>query len=377
MTHRKTYFDVSIGDHPAGRIVFELFDDETPKTCENFYQLCKGGFGNCVSKPDIPLSYKNSIFHRVINDFMLQFGDFTNFNGTGGESIYGEKFEDENFTHKHTGPFLLSMANAGPNTNGSQCFITTSNAPLTHLDNKHVVFGKVIQGKRIVRAIEKTECDQGDKPVKDVKITDCGVLPDNYKVPADAEILQKDQYGDDYEPSIADEPKVDLGSFESAVAAVNAIKAIGTTCFKEKNYKVATEKYSKCRDYLADYAKACNDKYATEENTNTIKSLKATIYNNIAISALKDGNYKEVLAAATQVLHITDLEDDSAKAKALYRRGLAYFHLNDPEMALTDLEFATMYQPNDKSIHKAIADAKALKKQQLAKQKKSLSKMFA
>ncbi|CAE6433711.1 unnamed protein product [Rhizoctonia solani] len=165
------FFDITIGGQPAGRVVMELHDD-TPKTSENFRALCTGEKG--VGPSGKKMTYEGSVFHRVIKDFMLQGGDFTLGNGRGGESIYGAKFADENFIHKHTGPGLLSMANAGKNTNGSQFFITTVATP--HLDGKHVVFGRVVDGLDVVRKVENTPTDRGDKPLSEVKIARSGQL---------------------------------------------------------------------------------------------------------------------------------------------------------------------------------------------------------
>ena len=151
------FLEIYIGDTYSGKIEIKLYDNIVPKTTNNFRTLVK------------EKKYDKTIFHRVIKDFMIQGGDYTNYDGTGGLSIYGDKFEDENFKLKHVQPGLLSMANAGPNTNGSQFFITTKSAP--HLDNKHVVFGEVVNGMDVVELIENTKTDNQDKPINDCIIS--------------------------------------------------------------------------------------------------------------------------------------------------------------------------------------------------------------
>ena len=178
MARVHVFLDVEIGGSPAGRIICELFNDMVPSTVENFRSLCTGerGIGKTTGKP---LHYQGCPFHRVIRGFMIQGGDFSNRNGTGGESIYGGKFKDEGplpGRRSHAKPGVLSMANAGPNTNGSQFFITV--APTPHLDAKHVVFGEVIGGMDVVRKIEGVETVGRDQPAagQRVIISDCGEL---------------------------------------------------------------------------------------------------------------------------------------------------------------------------------------------------------
>ncbi|MCJ1272596.1 Peptidyl-prolyl cis-trans isomerase [Puttea exsequens] len=160
----KVFFELTVNNGPPATVVFDLYDNVVPKTAANFRALCTGekGYG-----------YQGSTFHRIIPGFMIQGGDFTAGNGTGGKSIYGNKFEDENFARKHTKPYLLSMANSGPNTNGSQFFITT--VPTPHLDGKHCVFGEVVEGQQFIKAIEEVGSSSGT-PQSKVKIVRCGTV---------------------------------------------------------------------------------------------------------------------------------------------------------------------------------------------------------
>ena len=169
--HSTVYFDITIGGQAAGRITMSL-SDQTPITSENFRALCTGEKG--TGKSGKPLHFQGSAFHRVIPGFMAQGGDFTRGNGTGGESIYGGEFKDENFKIKHTGRGILSMANAGPGTNGSQFFLCF--VPTPHLDGAHVVFGQVTDGEKVLDAIEAVQTGRNDVPTKAIVIAESGEL---------------------------------------------------------------------------------------------------------------------------------------------------------------------------------------------------------
>ena len=168
-TELNVYFDIKIGDEEEGRVIMQLFDEEAPKTCRNFRYLCSTG----LPQNRVP-NYEGTPIHRVIKNFMIQGGDTTNGDGTGGRSIYGEKFNDEEFLLEHNQPGLLSMANSGPNTNGSQFFITTKKTPW--LDGKHVVFGLVMKGFEIIKKVENLQTDTTDKPTIPVIISGCGLI---------------------------------------------------------------------------------------------------------------------------------------------------------------------------------------------------------
>ncbi|KAH7910404.1 peptidyl-prolyl cis-trans isomerase [Hygrophoropsis aurantiaca] len=359
-----TYFDINIGTNSAGRIIFQLYDDLVPKTAENFRALCTGEKGEGTSGK--PLWYKGSGFHRVIKGFMCQGGDFTAGNGTGGESIYGEKFEDEAFPVKHTKPFLLSMANAGKDTNGSQFFITV--APTSHLDGKHVIFGEVIRGKSIVRQIENHPTSGGDVPTQPITIADCGVLqPDDPSL--DVEIKDGSDPYEDYpedDDHNTEDPKV-------ALDIATAIRDAANSAFREKQFETALDKYLKSIRYLDVHPVLPED--APEDIKAAFPTLLTSLLLNSALAAVKVGRSEVTVKNTTRALDKLQL-NDADKAKAHYRRALALSSQKADDEALEDLNAALKYVPGDAAISAERAKVLARQKEKKEKEKKAFKKMF-
>ncbi|KAL8960346.1 MAG: hypothetical protein Q9193_002938, partial [Seirophora villosa] len=360
----RVYFDIEIGSTKEGRITFELYTPVVPKTAENFRALCTGEKGQ--GKSGKPLSYKGSIFHRVIKGFMIQGGDFTAGNGTGGESIYGEKFEDENFKLKHEKPLLLSMANAGPGTNGSQFFVTT--VPTPHLDGKHVVFGEVLDGKGIVRKIDNIKT-QADKPVSDVKIADCGQLSGDEAGTPSKKV--PDSTGDPYE----DFPEDQAGEIKAPETCkiANELKDYGNKAFKSGDLNLALDKYQKGLRYLNEDPEL--EKDDPPELSKQLTAVRFTLHSNSALVQNKLKSYEEAQKSATMALEQEGIPD-ADRAKALYRKGMASQGVKDDDQAIKDLEEALKLAPGDAAITKELSAVKKKAAEQSKKEKAAYKKFF-
>ncbi|KAF9728800.1 peptidyl-prolyl cis-trans isomerase [Paraphaeosphaeria minitans] len=301
---------------------------------------------------------------------MIQGGDFTAGNGTGGESIYGEKFDDENFEKTHDKPFLLSMANAGPGTNGSQFFITTVLTP--HLDNKHVVFGEVINGKSIVREIENLKTQSGEKPFHDATIIDCGELTgDEYTKATDK---TPDQTGDPYE-DFPEDQKPDDAEWTGAqiVEIATALKDLGNTAFKAGALQLGIAKYEKGLRYLHEYPTLLDSD--PKELGTQLNALKTSLYLNSALLQNKVKQYVEAAESAGKALEVEGISEKDM-AKAYFRRAQARVGKKNDEEAVKDLETAAKYAPGDAAISKELEGVKRRVKERREKEKKAYKNAF-
>ncbi|CAO1618299.1 unnamed protein product [Sympodiomycopsis kandeliae] len=397
------YFDIAFAGQPApsrkngNRVVFELYSHQVPKTAENFRALCTGEKGESNS---VKLAYKGSGFHRVIPSFMIQGGDFTNGDGTGGVSIYGEKFPDEDLTAaKHDRPFLLSMANAGPNTNGSQFFITT--VPTPHLDGKHVVFGRVLAGRDVVRRIENGPTGANDRPVQAVTIEDAGQFSEEQAQAKDYGI-EVDPTGDKYDEFPADyEGDEDIEeSPEAALKIATDLKAIASKQFSAGQYAVALDKFQKALRYAnihpvvpEDSSPDLKKEYETLRIASTLNAalcaLKVNDRPSAALAKKLATNAIDIIGKAQQEAnkgnwdstsktvptpHTDKLKQDMAKA--YFRRALSLIQVNNFDEASFDLEKALTFAPDDAAIKREQAHLIEKRKAKLAAQRKQFSKMF-
>ncbi|XP_058922807.1 peptidyl-prolyl cis-trans isomerase D [Kogia breviceps] len=354
----RVFLDVDVGGERVGRIVLELFADIVPKTAENFRALCTGekGIGPSTGKP---LHFKGCPFHRIIKKFMIQGGDFSNQNGTGGESIYGEKFEDENFHYKHDKEGLLSMANAGRNTNGSQFFITM--VPTPHLDGKHVVFGQVIKGMGVARILENVEV-KGEKPAKLCVTADCGELQRR----DDWGMFPTDGSGDSH-PDFPEDADVDAKDVDKILLITEDLKNIGNTFFKSQNWEMAIKKYTKVLRYVE------ASKAATENAGGAkLQPVALSCLLNIGACKLKLSDWQGAVDSCLEALEI-----DPANTKALYRRAQGWQGLKEYDQALADLKKAQEIAPEDKAIQAELLKVKQKIKAQKDKEKAAYAKMFA
>ncbi|XP_062406049.1 peptidyl-prolyl cis-trans isomerase D [Sardina pilchardus] len=355
----RVFFDVDIGGERVGRIVFEVFADVVPKTAENFRALCTGekGIGQSTGKP---LHFKGCPFHRIIKKFMIQGGDFSNQNGTGGESIYGEKFEDENFHYQHDKPALLSMANAGPGTNGSQFFITTVATP--HLDGKHVVFGQVLKGMGMVKMLEEMDTVE-DAPVKPCVIAECG----EHKDGDDWGVAPSDGSGDAH-PDFPEDSDVDFKDVDKVLAVAEDVKNIGNNFFKNQNWQSAIGKYFKALRYL----EVCGEAMEDESVQKKLKPTALSCMLNTAACQLKLQLWQDAIDNCNEVV-----EMDETNTKALFRRAQAWQGMKEFNNAMTDLKKAQEIAPNDKAIANEMQRVKQRVKEEKDKEKKMFAKMFA
>jgi len=367
----KVFFDIEIGGDKTGRIVFELFRNAVPRTAENFRALCIGDQG--VAKSGQPLHFKGCTFHRIIKNFMCQGGDFTRHNGTGGESIYGEKFPDENFKYKHDRPGLLSMANSGKNTNGSQFFITTVKTP--HLDGKHVVFGKVVQGMGVLKEMENQPVDERDRPRKACVIADCGEIHGDEEAPAAAAAapaLAADGTLDVFPNHPEDALDLNVKDKELFLRVTSTIKDAGNELFKAGDFEGAKKKYIKAIRY-SDFS-VTRANHTREEEHALKKACLIPVHSNLSQTYIRLREFDDAVIHSDRVISL-----EVGNIKAYFRKGVALKEMKMFDEAVEALERGASMEPTEgerKALQGEIIKCKKLAQAHREKQKNTYAKMI-
>ncbi|XP_050441488.1 peptidyl-prolyl cis-trans isomerase D [Adelges cooleyi] len=356
------YLDIEIESEKIGRIVLELFNDRVPKTAENFRALCTGERG--IGKSGRPLHFKGTLFHRAIPEFMIQGGDITANDGSGGESIYDWFFEDENFDILHDEPGIVSMANTGKaNTNNSQFFITI--APCPHLDGRNVAFGRVIKGFCVVQTVSTT-VTKNDVPINPCVIVNCGELSNDSNT---WDINENDTTCDIFPPFPSDwsihQKELDVVQFSEVVTK---IKDSGNQYYNYKNYINAKRKYEKVLRYFEWYGRY----YKNSGDDYTLMKIKASTLLNLSTVHWKMHNYRSSITYSKQVLNL-----ESNNVKALFRIGQDYGALNYYSSAIKYLKQALEIVPTEKKILAELIKVEKAQKQYLAVERKRYAKMFS
>lgn len=359
--HRMAYLDVSIGDNKCGRIVVELYENKAPLASANFLSTLA--------------KLKDTYFHRVIKNFMIQGGDLEygqklRYNdekvGTGRPA---ESFKDENLSEKIDGPFKLCMANSGPNTNGTQFFITTCPAP--HLDGKHTVFGRVLHGKSVVREIERVQTSATNVPVQSELpvITDAGEWTEGDEVPI-YNACYDPIGGDIFEEYPDDDENIDKESSKSVYDAATIIKNSGGELFKKGEVSKALFKYKKSLRYVMEYIP---DEDQDPEYYAKYSEIKKKLYLNLSLVCLKLGDLAKCVDYCTYLL---DMKlEDTEKAKTLYRMGSALITLKKYSEAITFLRRAKEVL-SDAGIEKELTRAEELLEEEKKRERAKYAKFF-
>uniref|UniRef100_A0A182YQE0 Uncharacterized protein n=1 Tax=Anopheles stephensi TaxID=30069 RepID=A0A182YQE0_ANOST len=362
------YLDVKVGQESVGRIVIELRADVVPKTAENFRLLCTGERG-VASGTGTRLHYKGTPFHRVKSLFMSQGGDIVHFNGTGGESVYGETFEDENFNLLHEDG-AVSMANLGkPNTNNSQFFITSGECP--HLNGTNVVVGYVIRGGSIIGEMERHSTDDGD-PIVPIVIEDCGQIAPG----ADWRLNDDDDEFDTLPPFPDDWNRFyDEFAVDEMLQYLNAIRSVGNRYFKANQFVQANRRYKKAERYYNFFTNQLNKQSPRREGGSGRRAVltEFQLLNclNQAVVQLRLKDFTSVVYACDSALAI-----DPDNTKALYRRGMAQNELRNYEQALEDLRRALKRIPDDRLIQNEYERTRKNLQEYTNQQRKAFAKMF-